>query len=79
MQGLPSSPAAIIIPTGRGGFCCIVPCALMFALEAAALAAGLLLVRHLIRRVNRGGRGGHRDRHPVIVELAVRDDGTKKD
>ncbi len=52
--------AEIVVPTGRSGFCCIVPCALMLALEAAALAAGLLLARRLARRARlRGGRGDH--------------------
>lgn len=37
--------AGIVIPTGRNGFCCIVPCALTFALDAGLVAAGLLLVR----------------------------------
>ncbi len=53
----------IVIPTGRNGFCCIVPCTLMLALEAGALAAGLLLAHHLVRRrvvicsVTSGGEG----------------------
>jgi len=72
--------AEIVIPTGRSGFCCIVPCALMVALEATGLAAGLLLARRLIRRARRrGGRGDRRGRHAAIVALAVRDDGTKRD
>ncbi len=50
--------AAIVIPTGRNGFCCIVPCALMLALEAGAVAAVLLLTRHLIRRAASDGKGG---------------------
>ncbi len=50
--------AAIVIPTGRNGFCCIVPCALMLALEAGTLAAGLLLARCLIRRVAGSGEAG---------------------
>ncbi len=50
--------AAIVIPTGRNGFCCIVPCALMLALEAGAPAAGLLLARRLIRRVAGSGEEG---------------------
>jgi len=80
MQGSSSRAAEIVIPTGRSGFCCIVPCALMLALEATALAAGLLLARRLIRRARlRGGRGDHRGRHAAIVALAVRDDGTKID
>jgi len=52
----------IVIPTGRNGFCCIVPCALMLALDAGVLVAGLLLARHLVRRAARaadvGRRGG---------------------
>ncbi len=80
MQGSSSRTAEIMIPTGRNGFCCIVPCALMLALEAAALATGLLLARRLARRARRrGGRGDRRGRHAAIVARAVRDDGTKID
>jgi len=50
MQGPMGGTAEIVIPTGRNGFCCIVPCALMLALEAGVVAAGLLLARHLVRR-----------------------------
>ncbi len=50
MQGPMGGTAAIVIPTGRNGFCCVVPCALMAVLDAGALAAGLLLVRYLARR-----------------------------
>lgn len=50
MQGPMGGTAEIVIPTGRTGFCCIVPCALMAVLDAGALAAALLLVRHLARR-----------------------------
>lgn len=56
----PPGAADIVIPTGRNGFCCIVPCALMLALETGAVAAGLLLARHLLRRAvvhAAGGRG----------------------
>jgi len=80
MQWPSHGTAEIVIPTGRSGFCCIVPCALMLALEAAALAAGLLLARRLARRARlRGGRGDRQGCHAAIVELAVRDDGTKRD
>ena len=61
MQGRSGGSAEIVIPTGRNGFCCIVPCALMLALETGAVAAGLLLARHLLRRAaahTAGGRGG---------------------
>lgn len=58
MQRPSGGIAEIVIPTGRNGFCCIVPCALMLALEAGTLAAGLLLARRLIRRVaSNGGEG----------------------
>ena len=50
MQGPMGGTAEIVIPTGRNGFCCVVPCALMVALEAGAGAAGLLIARHLARR-----------------------------
>ncbi len=53
-----SGGTAIVIPTGRNGFSCIVPCALMLALEAGTLAAGLLLARRLIRRVAESGEEG---------------------
>ncbi len=56
MQGPMGGTAEIVIPTGRNGFCCIVPCALMLALEAGTVAAGLLLARRLTRRV--AGSGG---------------------
>lgn len=49
MQGPMGGTAEIVIPTGRNGFCCVVPCALMAVLEAGAIAAGLLLARHLAR------------------------------
>lgn len=63
MQRPLRSTAEIVIPTGRNGFCCIVPCALMLALDAGAVATGLLLVRYLIRQrtatrtVASGGEG----------------------
>ncbi len=50
MQRPSHDAAEIVIPTGRNGFCCVVPCALMLALEAGATTAGVLLVRHLLRR-----------------------------
>jgi hypothetical protein len=50
MQRPSHDAAEIVIPTGRNGFCCVVPCALMLALEAGATAAGVLLARHLFRR-----------------------------
>ncbi len=67
--------AEIVIPTGRNGFCCLVPCALMLALDAGAFAAGLLLVRHLIRQrtatrtVASGGEGcvAARMRYTAVV------------
>jgi len=49
MQGPLGDTAEIVIPTGRNGFCCVVPCALMAVLDAGALAAALLLLRHLAR------------------------------
>ena len=45
----------IVIPTGRTGFCCIVPCALLAALYALAASAILLAVR-LIRARHRAAR-----------------------
>ncbi len=42
--------AEIVIPTGRNGFCCIVPCAFMSVMGAGTMAMGLLLARYLVRR-----------------------------
>ena len=58
MQRPPGGAADIVIPTGRNGFCCVVPCALMLALEAGAVAAGLLVARCLARRVAGRCRAG---------------------
>lgn len=63
MQRPSYGTAEIVIPTGRNGFCCIMPCALMLALDAGAVAVGLLLARRLFRRrmaphaVTSGGEG----------------------
>ncbi len=54
----PPGAADIVIPRGGNGFCCIVPCALMLALESGAVVAGLLLVRHLVRRAWAHATGG---------------------
>jgi hypothetical protein len=42
--------ADIVIPTGRGGFCCILPCALLVTLYALIVSGAFLLVRHALRR-----------------------------
>ena len=55
MERRSGCPAEIVIPTGRNSFCCVVPCALMLALEAGAVAAGLLLARRLLRRAAASG------------------------
>ncbi len=60
MQRPSDGTAEIVIPTGRNGFCCIVPCALMLALDAGVLVAGLLLARHLVRRAARAAAVGRR-------------------
>lgn len=54
MQSGYDGAAEIVIPTGRNGFCCIVPCALLVALYSGA-ATGLAALawrcaRHLRKR-----------------------------
>ncbi len=47
MTGHAPQRAEIIVPTGRGGFCCILPCALIAALYALIACAIVLAVRML--------------------------------
>jgi len=50
MQGPFQRTTDIVIPTGRGGFCCILPCALLVTLSMMSASGALLLVRHMVRR-----------------------------
>ncbi len=40
----------IVIPTGRNGFCCIIPCALLCGLYTATGVGALALLWHRVRR-----------------------------
>lgn len=50
MQGPFERTTDIVIPTGRGGFCCILPCALLVTLSMLSASGALLLVRHIVRQ-----------------------------
>ncbi|MGI8856492.1 MAG: hypothetical protein ACR2JW_12125 [Thermomicrobiales bacterium] len=41
---------AIVIPTGHNGFCCIIPCALFFALYGMIGVGALVLLWRAARR-----------------------------
>ena len=49
MGRLREQSAAIVIPTGRNGFCCIVPCALLCALYSAIGMGALVLFWRIAR------------------------------
>ncbi len=57
--------ADIVIPTGRGGFCCILPCALLVTLYTMIGCGAFLLVRHAVRR-----------RHPDALDVILLSDAT---
>ena len=44
MGRLGEQSSAIVIPTGRNGFCCIVPCALLCAFYSALGISALVLM-----------------------------------
>lgn len=50
MRGEFERSAGIVIPTGRNGFCCIVPCALLFVCYSAAATVLLTLLWRCARR-----------------------------
>lgn len=60
MQRGSHGTAAIMIPTGRNGCCYVVPSALVLALEADAVSAGLL-ARCLVQRVAAHAAGSGRE------------------
>lgn len=45
-----SQVSDIVIPTGRNGFCCIIPCALLCGLYAATGVGALALIRRWLRK-----------------------------
>lgn len=46
----------IVIPTGRNGFCCIIPCALLCGFYTITGVGALALVCHHVRHRRRGGK-----------------------
>lgn len=67
---------AIVIPTGRNGFCCIIPCALLCALYGlAVIAMSLVVWRALcgyLGNVQDAGCHGQRPALRLTASFAVR-------